>query len=182
MASDALKVPFMLSLPVERVSPSSSSRDFPENSSQLPKTVARICFDRKHDPTTRFGVLRRATRRIRDPARCNRVREDGRSASGESPAPSKAHQKSGSFPPPALPGLNCRTTRSDSRPARRSRHGVGGATPDRNGPPPITRDHLPHVPCPLPRWIGTGACVGCFPTPRGLPRQKGGSASTISLI
>ncbi len=43
-------------------------------------------------------------------------------------------------------------------------------------------DHLPNVPCPLPRWIGTGACVGCFPIPRGLPRQTGGSASTISLI
>jgi len=42
-------------------------------------------------------------------------------------------------------------------------------------------DHLPNVPCPLPRWIGTGACVGCFPIPRGLPRQKGGSASTNSL-
>jgi len=31
----------------------------------LPKTVARICFDRKRDPTTRFGVLRWATRCIR---------------------------------------------------------------------------------------------------------------------
>ncbi len=41
-------------------------------------------------------------------------------------------------------------------------------------------DHLPNVPCPLPRWIGTGAYVGCFPIPRGLPRQTGGSASTIS--
>ncbi len=30
-------------------------------------------------------------------------------------------------------------------------------------------DHLPNVPCPLPRWIGTGAYVGCFPIPRGLP-------------
>ncbi len=42
-------------------------------------------------------------------------------------------------------------------------------------------DHLPNVPCPLPRWIGTGAYVGCFPIPRGLPQQTGGSASTNSL-
>ena len=42
-------------------------------------------------------------------------------------------------------------------------------------------DHLPNVPCPLPRWIGTGAYVGCFPIPRGLPRETDGSASTNSL-
>ncbi len=42
-------------------------------------------------------------------------------------------------------------------------------------------DHLSNVPCPLPRWIGAGACVGCFCVPRGLPRQSGGSASTTSL-
>ena len=42
-------------------------------------------------------------------------------------------------------------------------------------------DHLPNVPCPLPWWIGTGACVGCFPIPRGLPQHTGGSASTNSL-
>ena len=33
------------------------NRDFPDDSSQPPKTVARLCFDRKRDPTTRFGVL-----------------------------------------------------------------------------------------------------------------------------
>ena len=32
---------------------------------------------------------------------------------------------------------------SDSRPARRARHGVGGATSGRNGPPPITRTTFP---------------------------------------
>ena len=40
------------------------------------------------------------------------------------------------------PGLIGRTTLSDSRPARRARHGVGGATSGRNGPPPITRRTL----------------------------------------
>ena len=32
---------------------------------------------------------------------------------------SNAHQKSGSFPPPALPGFNSRMTLSDSRQSRR---------------------------------------------------------------
>ena len=69
---------------------------------------------------------------------------------------------------------------SDSRPARRrSRRWrcdlrLEWASPD-------YPDHLPNVPCPLPRWIGTGASVGCFPIPRGLPQQTGGSASMISL-
>ena len=64
--------------------------------------------------------------------------------------------------PPCLP----RRWSSDLRPKR--------ASPD-------YPDHLPNVPCPLPRWIGAGAYVGCFPIPRGLPRQTGGSASTSSL-
>ena len=51
----------------------------------------------------------------------------------------------------------------------------------REVPNPDYPDHLSNLPCPLPRWIGTGAYVGYFPVPRGLPRQKGGSASTISL-
>ena len=64
-------------------------------------------------------------------------------ANHRSSAPSKACQKSGPFPPPALPGLNGRMALSDSRPARRARHGVGGATSGRNGPPPITRTTFP---------------------------------------
>ncbi len=64
--------------------------------------------------------------------------------------------------PPCMP----RRWRRDLRPKR--------ASPD-------YPDHLSNVPCPLPRWIGTGASVGCFPIPRGLPQQTGGSASTISL-
>ncbi len=64
-------------------------------------------------------------------------------ANNRSSSSSKAHQKSGSFPPPALPGLTGPTTLSDSRPARRACHGVGGATSNRNGPPPITRTTFP---------------------------------------
>src|SRR5262245_420991 len=59
--------------------------------------------------------------------------------------------------------------------------GVGGATSDRYGLPPITRSTLTSVPCPLPRRIETGACVDCFPIPRSLPRYSGGSASATSL-
>jgi DNA invertase Pin-like site-specific DNA recombinase len=59
--------------------------------------------------------------------------------------------------------------------------GVGGATSDRYGLPPITRSTLTSVPCPLPRRIETGACADCFPIPRGLPRYSGGSASATSL-
>ena len=101
-------------------------------------------------------------------------------ANHQSSAPSKACQKSGSFPPPGTrphrsydpvrlpPGPPCspRRWRCDLRPER--------ASPD-------YPDHLSNVPCPIPRWIGTGAYVGCFPIPRGLPRFPGGSASTISL-
>src|SRR5277367_4681741 len=38
-----------------------------------------------------------------------------------------------------------------------------------------------NMPCPIPRWTRTGASVGCFPIPRGLPRISGGSASMTSL-
>ena len=64
-------------------------------------------------------------------------------ANQRSSASSKACQKSGSFPPPALLGLTGRTTLSDSRPARRACHDVGVATSDRNGSPPITRTTFP---------------------------------------
>ncbi len=33
------------------------SRDFPDDSSRPTKTLARLCYDRKPDPTTRFGVV-----------------------------------------------------------------------------------------------------------------------------
>jgi hypothetical protein len=81
---------------------------------------------------------------------------------------------------PALPGLDARTTLSVTRTVHRL-PGVGGATSDRYGLPPITRSTLTSVPCPLPRRIETGACVDCFPIPRGLPRFSAGSASATSL-
>jgi hypothetical protein len=39
------------------------NRDFPDDSSQPPKTVAHLCFDRQRDPTTRFGLLEWGDRR-----------------------------------------------------------------------------------------------------------------------
>lgn len=65
---------------------------------------------------------------------------------------SKAHQKSGPFPQPALPGFNGHTALSDSRHGRRLRD-VEAATLARDGSPPITRNHHSDVPCPLPRRI-----------------------------
>ena len=46
---------------------------------------------------------------------------------------------------------------------------------------PRLRDPRLDVPCPLPRWTGPGASVGCFPRSCCLPRTPGGSASTTSL-
>src|SRR6202049_3328799 len=55
---------------------------------------------------------------------------------------SKAHQKSGPFPPPALPGFDGHTTPSDSRHGRRLRD-VEAATLALDGSPPITRTTFP---------------------------------------
>jgi hypothetical protein len=85
-------------------------------------------------------------------------------ANHRSSSSSEAHQKSGPFPPPALPGFIGHTTLSDSRrhrrlPRRRGRYPRAvRASPD-------YPHHPSNVPCPLPRRIGTGASVGCFPIP-----------------
>src|SRR4051794_31622743 len=55
-----------------------------------------------------------------------------------------------------------------------------GNTTSASPGPPTDPDHLPCMPCSLPRWIGTGACWS-LPCPRGLPRSSGGSASTSQL-
>ena len=55
---------------------------------------------------------------------------------------SKAHQKSGPFPQPALPGFDGHTTLSDSRHGRRLRD-VEAATLALDGSPPITRTTFP---------------------------------------
>jgi hypothetical protein len=47
---------------------------------------------------------------------------------------------------------------------------------------PRCPNHHAYVPCPLPRRIGTGACVDCFPIPRGLPRISGWVGIRIVLF
>ena len=86
---------------------------------------------------------------------------------------SKAHQKSGSFPPPALPGLNARTTLSDSRPGRRLTATLR--------PRPSPRTGLPRLPAsPFQRAVSTtpadraGACVDCFPARAAFPEWQEG--------
>src|SRR6516162_5044430 len=69
-------------------------------------------------------------------------------ANHRSSAPLEAHQKSGPFPPPALPGLSGTMTLSDSRPGRRqSRRWRRNPHPQRVSPDYL--DRLSGVPCPL---------------------------------
>src|SRR3954452_13763907 len=99
-------------------------------------------------PAAPIGVrLRRGVKLLQkrpDPQGCSRLIANHRSS-----APSKAHQKQGPFPPPALPGLHGRTALSDSRPTRRL-CGVGAASPGRDGSPPMTRITLPTCRAPYP--------------------------------
>src|SRR4029077_12639842 len=92
---------------------------------------------------------------------------------------SKAHQKSGPFAPPALPGLNAPTTLSDSRHDRRLRD-VEAATLALDGSPPITRTTFPTCRAHYPG--GSSGCA-CRLLPRScsLPQMAGGSASALSL-
>jgi hypothetical protein len=91
---------------------------------------------------------------------------------------SKAHQKSGSFAPPALPGLNAHMTPSDSRRGRRLRD-VEAATLAVTGlprlPEPPFRRAVPTTPADR-----TGACR-LLPRSYSLPQMAGGSASALSL-
>ena len=66
--------------------------------------------------------------------------------------------------------------RQHRRPSRR-----WGRKPRAERASPDDPHHPSSVPCPLPRRIETGARVGSFPVPRGLPRISGGSASATSL-
>ena len=93
----------------------------------------------------------------------------------------QAHQKSGSFPPPALPDINGRMTLSDPRQHRR---------------PAATSRPLPSCPTDIPqlpgspfqhavpitpmdrRWVRLSVAT---PSHTGLPRYSGGSASMTSL-
>ena len=65
---------------------------------------------------------------------------------------SNARQKSGPFPPPALPGLSSTTTLSDSRRGRRAWR-RRGRYPRLRRVSPDYPHHPSSVPCPLPRRI-----------------------------
>jgi len=92
---------------------------------------------------------------------------------------SKAHQKSGPFPQPALPGFNGHTTPSDSRHGRRLAR-RRGRYPRLDGSPPITRTTFPTCRAHYP-----GGSRGCacrlLPRSYSLPQMAGGSASALSL-
>ena len=93
---------------------------------------------------------------------------------------SKAHQKSGSFPPPALPSFNGRMTLSDSRRCRRLAATLRPLPSHRTGlprlPEPSFRRAEPTTPADR-----AGAHVDYFPRSHGLPLLAGGSASALSL-
>src|SRR5450755_3989805 len=92
---------------------------------------------------------------------------------------SKAHQKSGPFPQPALPGFNGHTTPSDSRHGRRL-HDVEAATLTHGGSPPITRTTFPTCRAHYPG--GSSGCSYRFlPRSCSLPQMAGGSASALTL-
>src|ERR1051325_723287 len=93
---------------------------------------------------------------------------------------SKAHQKPGSFPPPALPGFNSTMTLSDTRPMPPLVCGVEAATSDPDGSPSITRITLPTCCVQYPGRPNRCICR-LLPCPRGLPRAKDGSASASTL-
>ena len=65
----------------------------------------------------------------------------------------------------------------------------GAATPDQSRASLTDPDHLPCMPCSIPRWTGSGArwLASCaflrrvLPRPCSLPRYRGGSASTSLL-
>ena len=84
---------------------------------------------------------------------------------------SEAHRKSGPFAPPALPGLNARTTLSDSRHGRRLEATLR--------PLPSHMTGLPRLPEPPFREPTTpadraSACVDCFPAPTAFPKWQEG--------
>src|SRR5207253_10977633 len=92
---------------------------------------------------------------------------------------SQAHQKSGPFPPPALPSFHGHTTLSDSRMAVACRD-VEAAALARDGSPPITRITFPTCRAHYPGGSSGCACR-LLPRSRGLPQMAGGSASALSL-
>jgi hypothetical protein len=86
---------------------------------------------------------------------------------------SKARQKSGSFPPPALPGFNGRTTLSDSRQCRHLKATLRPLPSHSTGlprlPEPPFRRAAPTTPADR-----AGAHVDCFPTHAAFPKWQEG--------
>src|SRR5271169_4065460 len=93
----------------------------------------------------------------------------------------QAHQKSGSFPPPALPDINGRMTLSDPPPAPSPCGDVEAATLVPNGYPPITRSAFPTCRAQYPDGPKRVHVSVASPLHTGLPRFSGGSASITSL-
>ena len=90
-------------------------------------------------------------------------------ARGTTSPSSKAHQMSGPFPQPALPGFDGHTTPSESRHGRRLRD-VEAATLALDGSPPITRNtSVPTTPADR-----AGARVDCFPAHAAFPKWQEG--------
>jgi hypothetical protein len=85
----------------------------------------------------------------------------------------RAHQKSGAFPPPALPGFNSTMTLSDSHLLPLPEAALRPLTSPQMGLPRYPF-HLSGVPCPLPRRIETGARVDCFPAHAAFPVLQAG--------
>src|ERR1017187_496476 len=126
-------------------------------------------------PPRRLGIATQFPRRSSDPVGVCRL-----IANHLTSFASKTHQKSGSFPPPELPGFNGTMTLSDSRADRCHFASLRPLPSSRTGLPRLRVTCL-DVLCPLPRWTGPGAFVGCFPKPCCLPRTPAGSASMTSL-
>ena len=85
----------------------------------------------------------------------------------------KPHQKSGSFPPPALPGFIGRTTLSDSRSVRRQMRRWSCELQPKRASPDYPC-HPSSVPCPHTPADRTGACVDCFPVHAAFPVTQAG--------
>ena len=84
---------------------------------------------------------------------------------------SEAHRKSGPFAPPALPGLNARTTLSDSRHGRRLEATLRPLPSHMTGLPRLPEPPFREPTTPADR---TGAGVDCFPARTAFPKWQEG--------
>jgi hypothetical protein len=131
-----------------------------------PRSSNRTCRSPASGSLTGFTVWH--TEKITD-----RKRQFARRVSSFTSPSSKAHQKSGSFPPPALPGFIGRMTPSDSRQCRRLQATLR--------PLPSHQTGLPRLPeSPFRRAEPTtpadraGAHIDCFPAHAAFPLWQGG--------